>query len=156
MIRLDSSTSLSPVEEFDPLSTRSFPSTLAEETTSPSSASPAMVVPLALSNPVYTYHHLPNNGGQTAEPQAPPSSRNNGNHSTPPPPPAGRRYVGRSTAGPDQGDPFSNLLAFTRANLVSPPDLPVSPPRVINKNAGANAQVPHSSLAAKSSWTTFD
>jgi len=101
LIRLDTSTSReSTIDEFDPLN----------------SDAKCHAMPNQLSNPGYSYHHLPNR--QKAEPQVAPS------RSPPPPPPpppaaaaaAGpsfKGYTGRFNAG---SDPFSDLLAFTRTN----------------------------------------
>lgn len=91
LIRLDSATSLSPVDEFDPLAT---PQMDPEPTR------------IAQSNPVYSFH-VPR---QIAEPQVPsvqPAAVNNGASS----------FKGYTSLFDTGSDPFSNLLAFTRSNL---------------------------------------
>jgi hypothetical protein len=95
LIRLDSITSLSPVEEFDPLNVQ---------------AKTTVDLPClraTQSNPVYSFHVPPR---QTAVPQAPMSLAGNG--------PSFKGYTSRFDTG---SDPFSNLLAFTRTNYATSP-----------------------------------
>ena len=89
MIRLDSITSLSPVEEFDPLNV-------------PTKSAVDLPLRATQSNPVYSFH-VP--ARQTAVPQVPMSQAGNG--------PSFKGYTSRFDTG---SDPFSNLLAFTRTN----------------------------------------
>ncbi|KAI9556760.1 hypothetical protein GHT06_016551 [Daphnia sinensis] len=90
LIRLDSATSLSPVDEFDPLGApRKEPEP----------------VRITQSNPVYSFH-VPR---QVAEPQVP-SGASSGNGGA-------VNFKGYTSRFDTGSDPFSNLLAFTRTNL---------------------------------------
>ncbi len=91
LIRLDSATSLSPVDEFDPLGTL----------TSRTDLEPSMRV--AQSNPVYSFH-VPLR--QIAEPQVPTGTSSGASP-----------FKGYTSLFDTGSDPFSNLLAFTRTNL---------------------------------------
>lgn len=91
MIRLDSATSLSPVDEFDPLGT---------------SRTELEASRVTQSNPVYSLH-VPR---QIAEPQVPSAQPPGANNGASP-------FKGYTSLFDTGSDPFSNLLAFTRTNL---------------------------------------
>lgn len=132
LIRLDSTTSLSPVDEFDPL-IGAAPSRLL-------SIEPEESVAAELqTNPVYTLHFPPR---QTAEPQAPPAASNGV--------PSFKGYTGRFTTG---ADPFSNLLAFTRSNFGSPTAVVAGDGAELADESRQDTKL---TSQLTSSWTTFD